>query len=97
MLAKIYNTPGNRLMVAVCDKDLLGKKFAEKGLQLDLSTGFYDGKVLPEKEIVELMKRSHVINVVGKRSVKLAVQSGVVDKANVKKVCAVPHAQSFVL
>ena len=43
MIVKIHNNEG-RLILAICDKDILGKKFVEEKKQLDLSSGFYKGE-----------------------------------------------------
>jgi hypothetical protein len=42
MYVKIHKTE-NKDIVAVCDEDLLGKKFEEKELILDVSEEFYKG------------------------------------------------------
>ena len=43
MIVKIHKMPDGRSVIAVCDSNLLGKKFEEKNLQLDLTADFYKG------------------------------------------------------
>jgi hypothetical protein len=50
MIAKIHKTFDGRNVLAVCDSDLLGKKFEEKDLQIDLNSDFYKGKKKKKKK-----------------------------------------------
>lgn len=93
MITKVHKTPDGRKIVAVCDNDLIGKKFEEKNLQLDLSSSFYNGEEKSEEEIIELIKGSYIVNIVGEKSINLAVKLGIVDKKNVIKIKKIPHAQ----
>jgi hypothetical protein len=97
MLFKIHKAPGNRILLAVCDKDLIGRKFESKGVQLDLTTSFYLGTSLDKKDAIAVLRNAQIINVVGEKSVRLAVEAGVVDSSCVRKVGRIPHAQSFCL
>ncbi len=94
---KTHKIDGNRILVAVCDEDLLGKKFAEKGLQLDLTSPFYRGKLMDEKETIEVMKKSYCFNIVGKKIVGLALKEGFVSKANIITIKKIPSSQGLIL
>ena len=95
MIVKIHKTSDNRKIIAVCDKDLIGKKFEEHGLQLDLTSDFYKGEEKKEQEILELFKTAYIVNLVGKKSVELGRKTGVVDKKNIIKIKGVPHVQAL--
>ena len=79
------------LVVAVCDSDLIGKKFVEGKKQLDLTSDFYKGEEMQEKRVEELMKVARVGNIVGKKSVALAKGLGLVE--NIIIIADIPHAQ----
>jgi len=93
MIVKVHKTQDGRKIVAICDNDLIGKKFEEKNLQLDLSADFYKGEEKSEEEIIELIKGSYMVNIVGKKSINLAVKLGIMDKKNIIKIKKIPHAQ----
>jgi len=93
MITKIHKTFDGRGVLAVCDSDLLGKKFEEKDLQIDLTSNFYKGEEKKEEEILELFKIASIINLVGKKSVELGIKAGIIDKEKVIKIKGVPHAQ----
>jgi hypothetical protein len=87
----------NRKIIAVCDKDLIGTIFEEKGLQLKISESFYKGSLLPEKEIINILKNADNINLVGKKTIELALKNNIISKDNIIKIKGVPHAQIFSL
>ena len=92
MYLKEYNS-GSGLLVAVCDKDLLGKNFEEGGLSLKISERFYGGEEATEGEVIASLQRATIANLVGKRAIKCAVDNDFIEEACVIFVDGVPHAQ----
>ena len=45
MIVKVHRTPDGRRLIAVCDNNLLGKKFEENDLQLDLTSNFLNALI----------------------------------------------------
>ena len=84
-------------MLAVCDKELLGKKLSEGNAELDLSSDFFKGKEMPDGEIGDLLRNSWTANIVGKKSVELALKEGIITKEHVKKIKDVVYAISVTL
>ncbi len=78
-------------MLAVCDSELLGKCISDGKLQLDLTSPFYAGKELTEKEFEETLGQYDNLNIVGERAVAIGKKCGLVDK--IITVKGVPHAQ----
>ncbi len=95
MIVKVHKTEDGRKILAICDNNLIGKKFEEGKMQLDLSSGFYRGEEMSEKELEGLVKGSYIANIVGKKSVKLMVKWGIAKKKRVIKIRNVPHAQAI--
>jgi hypothetical protein len=97
MLIKIHEA--YRKVVAICDAELLGKKFTEGNIQLDIDPAFYGGKKYDEKKAVELIQElkedDSTFNIVGKKSVEAAVKSGIIDKKGIIRVKGIPHALSL--
>lgn len=81
------------LLVAVCDRDVLGETFAEGEVSLTVNEEFYGGDPADEKDVVSSLARADVANIVGVRAVELAVREGFVDEANVLEVEGTRHAQ----
>ena len=89
----------HRDIVAVCDKELLGKCFEEGIFQLDVKENFYKGEDVPEEEAIRIMKSLSVedstFNIVGERSVKAAIKAGVIVEGNLNRIANIPFALSL--
>jgi len=92
MFMKKYDTDG-QVIVAVCDGDILGKKFKDGKLVLKLDESFYKGEEVCENEVKEALLCATIANVAGKRSVACAVECGCIDPDTVIFIDGIPHAQ----
>ncbi|MEM1535659.1 MAG: DUF424 family protein [Candidatus Pacearchaeota archaeon] len=85
-----------RKIVAVCDKELLGKRFEEGKLQLEINERFYGGEELSEEKAIKLLRKAFqddaCFNFVGKNSVELGIKAGIIDSKCIIKIQGVPHA-----
>lgn len=84
-------------VVAVCDEELLGKVFEEKGKALDLKAhaGFYNGGLAGEKGVLERLKSFSSLNIVGRNAVALAIKAKLADKSQVCEIAGVPHVEIY--
>ncbi|MEM4152656.1 MAG: DUF424 family protein [Candidatus Pacearchaeota archaeon] len=96
-LVKIHKT--YREIVAVSDVGLLGKRFEQDNLQLEINEHFYggeDSKVVNEKILLRILKKAKendaCFNFVGKNSINVAIKSGLVDERSIIKIQGIPHA-----
>jgi len=94
MYIKIHESVKGRI-VAVCDEDLVGKRFEEGDLVLDLSERFYKGETKKEEEILRILKNEGNINLVGKNSINFAINNQIIEKEHVKYIKKVPYAQVY--
>lgn len=94
MLVKIHKS--YREVVAVCDSGLIGKRFEEGIMQLEISENFFKGEEKTEKEVVELMKdlagEDFTFNIVGRQAVDTALKAGIISKEGIRSVQGVPFA-----
>ncbi|MBI2143535.1 DUF424 family protein [Candidatus Woesearchaeota archaeon] len=87
-----HNSQG-RLILAVCDRDVYGKKFEEGDAVLDLGSKFYAGEEKGADAVEKLMLHAYMIHAAGKNSVGIAIRLGLAAAENVKKVNGVQHVQ----
>jgi len=80
-------------MVAVCDKNIVGKKFKEGDLVLKLEENFYKGAEVSEKDVKEALSSATIANIAGKKSIACAVDCGCIDPDIIIFIEGVPHAQ----
>ncbi|MFC4406774.1 DUF424 domain-containing protein [Haloarchaeobius iranensis] len=81
------------LLVSVCDPDVLGETFEDGELSLTVSEEFYAGDEVDEAAVVDSLRRASVANIVGERSVTVAIDAGIVEEANVLAIEDTLHAQ----
>jgi hypothetical protein len=92
MFMKKYDTDG-KVIVAVCDRDLIGNKFKEGNLVLQLEESFYKGCEACDDEIKEALACASIANIAGERSIACAVSCGCIDPDTVIYIDGIPHAQ----
>lgn len=90
---KIHN--GNERVTAICDKELIGKKISEGKLCLDVSKRFYEGELIDEEKLKEVLKDATNLNIVGEKSIKIALKEKVIDEKSIIKIKGIPHAQVY--
>lgn len=85
-----------REVIAVCDSDLIGKKFEEGKIQLDVSEAFFGGDKMDEKKatgvIKEKLAEDACFNFVGKEAVRIGIKAGAIDENCMMKVKGIPYA-----
>jgi len=96
MIVKVHKK-NEKTVVAVCDTDLLGKKFVKGNLQLDLTSDFYKGTEMDEKEAGDLVRNADIVNLVGRNSIKLGMQEGIIEKDRILEVNGIPHAEAVIV
>ncbi len=89
---KIYKQ-GNNILVAACDKKLIGKKFVDGKFQIDVSKEFYDGERITIEVLKKYLENATIANLVGEQTIKCAIKLGLVDPGCVLRVKGIPHAQ----
>ncbi len=86
----------NALLLVVTDTDILGKKFEEGKVQLDLTKKFYQGEEKNKEEVEKLIKEAKYIHLTGKEAVAIGVEMKLVDNEKILYVQGVPHAEVLV-
>ena len=82
------------IIIVVTDKDIMGEKFSEGKLKLDLREKFYEGEEMELEEVVELLKSGSVFHLTGKEAVSLGIKIDLIDPKRVLVVNHVPHAEA---
>ena len=88
---KTFNVKG-QFVVAICDENLLGKKIGNE-LNITVEESFYRGELMDENKALELMKKSNICNLLGKKTIELALKNKFITKENIIFIGDIPHAQ----
>ena len=89
---KVYRK-GLEVLVAACDWDIIGKTFRSEELKIHVSEGFYKGASGDEDMLVNRLVMATIANLVGEKTLEIAIRRGFVDPDRVLVIGGVPHAQ----
>ena len=85
-----------RDIVAICDSELLGKRFEEGKFQLDIKESFYKGEEKTKSEVLDVIKKMSIedatFNIVGKEATNTALEAGIISKQGIKEIQGIPFA-----
>ena len=84
---------GRNVLLCMCDADILGKTLREGKIVFCVKESFYNGRRVGIEEAIDLIEDSTIVNMVGKRVVKKAIDRGFVHPEAVLSIEGVPHAQ----
>ncbi len=94
MYAKKHEANG-RNIVAICDENILGKKFEDGDVCLEVKRDFYNGNLINADEALKLMEDGDILNLCGEECINLAIKNSIINKNNILRINGVPHAQCF--
>lgn len=94
MYLKVHNS-GTNVVVAICDKEILGKTLKEGNITVTVNEGFFCGEIVDAERVEKTLKNATTANLFGERCVQCAVNCGVVNPESVIYINGVPHAQVF--
>ena len=84
----------HRFVIAVCDKDLIGKTLKEKNIEIHVSEKFYKGDLKEENEVIEFIRDASNVNMLGKEAVNAGIEAGIITQEDIIMIAGVPHAQA---
>lgn len=84
---------GKDLLIAVCDKDILGQEFQFRDTSFKVEKKFYGKKECDKKEIKKILKEATIINAVGENIVNFLIENEVINKENIIEIGDTVHAQ----
>ncbi len=83
----------NCVLLAVCDADMVGKTLKKGDVRFHIHEKFYKGSLVTIEEAIDLIDRSTIINIVGRKIVQETIARGLVHPDAVLEIEGVPHAQ----
>ena len=89
---KIYRK-GNDLLIGACDEDLIGKTLEEGKYFFEVRKEFYDGERVTPEVLKKFLEDATIANLVGEKTIKSAIEIGLIDPDCIIKIKGVPHAQ----
>jgi hypothetical protein len=84
---------GGDILVAACDRELLGNVLREGELKLEVRPAFYEGEDASEELLLNRLNNATMANLVGEKTVGLAIKHKFIDEDRILYIGGVPHAQ----
>ena len=85
-----------RRIVALADTGLIGKTFEEGIMQIGVRPNFYKGDEKSKNEIIKILKNmakeDATFNIVGKESVEVALECGIIKQEGIMQIQGIPVA-----
>lgn len=95
MFLKIHRSRETGDVVAVCDRELLNTTICHEKISLTISETFYGNTPASEDEVRNAFHQAGNINIIGERSVNIAIGMGLLTRSGCMMIGNVPHAQIY--
>ena len=92
---KIHELRGHPKMLAVADRELIGKRVKKGEMEIYVDERFYAGRLVSEAELRELMRLHEIIVLVGSESLRVAVEEDYTSEDTALWIEGVPHVQIY--
>ncbi|OLC33977.1 MAG: hypothetical protein AUH84_05955 [Thaumarchaeota archaeon 13_1_40CM_4_38_7] len=91
---RIVNHQHNR-MLNICDADLVGKTVKKSEFTLNINKSYFAERIVDQSEAEVLLRKSSIINMVGKETIALSVGLGIGSSKGVKEIDGIPFLLVF--
>ena len=86
-----------KTILAVCDKEHIGKTFEEGEICFTASERFYNGEEITEKQLEQLLKEADSVNLFGNKCVDIAIKKGYLGEKSYILIKGIKHAQIYTI
>ena len=97
MFLKIHRSPETGDVVAICDRELLNTTIGNDSITVTISEAFYGSSAATEDEVRKALSCAANANLMGERTIAIAIDMGLVTRAGCIMIGSVPHAQIYQL
>lgn len=94
MIAKVHERMGQSIL-AVCDKEILGKTLENEKMEFKVSEKFYGGEGITEEELLEKLKEHNSANLVGNKCVGILQEKGLINESSIIMINDIKHVQVY--
>jgi len=91
---KIHSIQGQTVLAA-CDKKLVGRTLKKGKINFFVSPNFYKGALIEAKELEQLLQECSSANLVGEKTVGIALKLGLASEKEVIRINNIPHIQVY--
>jgi len=96
MIAKEHKSNAGKIL-SLCDEEIIGKKYKEGDIVLDLSAEFYKGEKVSEEDAIKKLSAAYIVNAAGNNSVNILKEKGIVTDKNIIIIQGIPFCQCLII
>ncbi|HVN74462.1 MAG TPA: DUF424 family protein [Methanoregula sp.] len=96
MFLRIHRA-GPEEIVAVCDRELINTTVSNGKLTVTITEAFYGTCPASEDDVKSALAKASSINLMGERSVNVAIGMGLITREGCIMIGKIPHAQIYQL
>jgi len=97
MFMKIHRSRESPDVVAVCDRELINTTISGGTMTVTVTDAFYGKSPATEEEIREALRNAGNINLMGERTIGLAIEMGLITRDHCIMIGKIPHVQVYCL
>ncbi len=91
---KVISASGN-LMLNICDPELINKTFYDKNTKIKINPNYYAERDVDAHEAKNLLTKCNSINMVGEKTVSLAINLGIGSEKSIRRIEGIPFLIVF--
>jgi hypothetical protein len=95
MFLKVHRSRRDGDVVAVCDCELLNTTLSNGEIEVHIAESFYGNCRVSENEVRDALMHAGNANLMGERTVSLAIDMGLISPSGCIMINNVPHALIF--
>jgi len=95
MYLKVHRAPDGTCVTAICDHELLNTTVSDGNLEVCISEAFYGNQIVSDEVVRSALESAGNVNLMGERSVAIAIDMGLICRTGCIYIGKVPHAQIF--
>lgn len=95
-ILKIHKADDSQV-VSVCDSDIVGKVFEEKGIVLDILESFYGGKEKAIDDVISAISASDSTIIIGNTITAELAKRGIISESHISSIAGQKYAMIFQL
>ena len=82
-------------MVNMCDAELIGKEVIDGKLKIHINENYYGKQLVDKDEAITFLKSASIMNLVGPKTISLAIDLGIGSESGVKIISNTPFLIIF--
>jgi len=97
MFMKIHRSRESPDVVAVCDRELINTTISGETMRVTVTDAFYGKSPATEEDVRNALQSAGNINLMGERTICLAVEMGIITREDCIMIGKIPHVQVYSL